>query len=179
MKKLNLESIKYQMSIALILPLFFCSCQKQTEKKPEEANNAAPQVAGIWKTFEDHPWQLTLSEDGKVTDIVRFDGLHFVISEGFIEYKPAENIYAKYVFGPCMWNYDPASRRLDVILTIDDMVVQTDQQGFKCSFTDEFSGTLSEDGTTWTPTWIMTQKFTSPQNEQVFDNGAKTFKKIQ
>lgn len=169
-----------QLSIVLLLlPLFLCSCQEKSVKKPQETVTVLPQIAGIWKTFEDRPWIITLAEDGKVTDIVRSDGLHFVIADGFIEYKPADNIYAKYVFGPCMWDYDPASRRLDVILSVDDMVVRTDQQELKCSFIDEFSGTLSEDGTTWTPTWVLTQKFTSPQNEQVFDNGVKTFKKIQ
>jgi hypothetical protein len=164
-----------------ILPVFAlagCGPEKITKPQQTPLPSIQPAIAGVWQTAAMNPWKLTLAEDGTVTEVLRKDGLHFVMVDGSVEYRPLENVYAKYVFGPCLWDYDPVNRRLNVVLTIDDMLVKTGQQEFQCSLIDEFSGTISEDGKTWTPEWIMTQKYQASQDD-VFDNGTQTFTKTQ
>jgi hypothetical protein len=146
---------------------------------PTPAPAPAVEIAGLWESSGQNPWKITLAPDGTVSDIVRADGLHFVLSEGMLEMEPAEDVYARYVFGPCTWTYDAASRRLEVVLIIDDMYVKTSETELHCSVIDEFSGDLSEDGQTWAPRWISTAKFDPPMEDQVSEYGQQTFTKTQ
>lgn len=165
------------LNVLVIACVFIAGCGSEQASNPPQTEDSG--IAGVWKTYDEKPWQLTLAPDGTVTDVIRSDGLHFVIAEGKLVIEPQEKLHAHYVFGPCTWSYDEISNRLEVSLNVEDMYILTEQTEFKCSFSDTFSGTLSKDSKTWTPEYILTTQFEPPALDQVANNGILTFKKVQ
>lgn len=166
----KLKVISCILPIACFLCLTGCGPQHLDNKQQKQVN-----IAGTWETAGKKPWKITLEPDGSVSEVMRPDGIHMVLSQGSVEMQPTNDLYAKYTFGSCFWGYDPKTHDLEIVLNIDEMYVKTAQAEFRCSIIDEFSGPLSPDGQTWTPEWVMKEKQPPPRPERVFDYGEQTF----
>jgi hypothetical protein len=137
--------------------LLFSGCQEPNRdenvvdvKVIIEGGGEFPQsLAGTWKD-QTSEWQVTLAHDGKVVSLVNAIGSSMVIAdEGFAEDGPEEGTFLCFVFGLCYTNYNPATRELGVIVTLEDFHMQLPDEVLEADMEYRITGLVSEDGNRW------------------------------
>jgi len=142
--------------VALLLSasLLLCSCQKWVSTQKGGIPNFPEKMVGVWQEEGEMPWKFIFAEKGAIKKVFRNDSLVMDIPAGGSTIgTPNDEVFANYVFGPCVWSYDPKTNILRVTVTIEDFYVKAGNAELDCCLIDKFDGPLSKDGKTWTATW--------------------------
>lgn len=106
-------------------------------------------LAGTWKA-DTTKWQITLAPDANVVSFTNAGGALMNIAEGSLLHSHDEaGSYLYMVFGPCYANYDPATRKLDVTVTVERFVAGSANGALEGNARYFFTGPVSEDGKEW------------------------------
>jgi hypothetical protein len=132
----------------------FAGCQSENRKQPQAAAvQLPPEIAGIWKA-QDSPWQIVLSQDGKVSSAI--------LPLGEVEVKPNQKTMVEmkdgnmsaYTAGNFEVNYNSLSRELEVTIEMKSIHVVILDESLDGNSMDIFSGRVSEDGKIWDTIWF-------------------------
>ena len=116
-------------------------------------NPALPQeVAGTWKA-EGEPWEITLTPDARVSSAVFRLGNVRISPNETIEVEMIDGQFSTYTAGQCPVTYDPETRELTVILTIDYFLARIGEQSVDGFAQDTFTGIVAPDAKTWQTNW--------------------------
>jgi hypothetical protein len=149
----NMKKIVFFVFTGIFL---FAGCQSENKKKPEATALKLPSdIAGVWQA-EGSPWQIVISQDGKVSSAI--------IPLAEVEVKPNEETVfemqdgSKSIFtaGDFEVNYNPLNRNLEVSIEMEDIHLVFPDGALDGNSTDIFSGQVSESGKTWDTIWFTT-----------------------
>lgn len=141
--------------------LLFCGCWQSYEN-----NNCMQSVIGTWKNIEEgEKWNFVFESDGIISEVLRPDGLHMILSEGGTNINPEPNLFIHYIYGPSEWSYDCRARFLQAKVVIEDFYIKSNEAELNCSIIDDFSGRVSEDGRSWTVSWKTITKWPDKQEQ--------------
>ncbi len=139
-----------------------CGCQQSAAWK------ASHSIAGVWQGEGEMPWKFIFAEKGAIKKVFRNDSLVMDIAVGgSTTESPDKQLFAQYVYGPCVWSYDPKTSILQATVTIEDFYVKAITSELSCSVIDKFEGPLSKEGKTWTASWTTTTKWHDNAPDQV------------
>ncbi len=110
-------------------------------------------LAGTWRPDESR-WVFTFEPDGRISKVVHHGGMEFEVAEGGLVEQWRDGIEAVYALGPCEAQYNPQTRELSVKIVVEHFVVEFPDGIMEGNFHDYLTGPVSEDGTTWSATWV-------------------------
>jgi hypothetical protein len=125
-----------------------------SEKPVERAGKFPEFLVGTWKA-ETTKWQITLAPDANVVSYHSAGGMRMVMAEGSMFQRNPETDGSLYLsFGPCYADYDPATRELDVTITIEHFRAGSSSGALEGNAHYIFTGPVSEDGKKWDVTLL-------------------------
>jgi len=151
-----------------------CGCQQFVTWKTNHS------IAGVWKSEGALPWKFVFAKNGAIKEVFRNDGLRMDISAGGSGSETSDKqVLASYVYGPCVWSYDPKTNILRATVTIEDFYVKAGDAELNCKLIDEFEGPLSGDDRTWNASWTTTTKWHDNAPDQVVADRKLVLTKIE
>jgi hypothetical protein len=113
-------------------------------------------LAGVWTT-DTAKWIFRFEPDGEISKFRHFVGMDFDVAKGSLREDWHVGAEAFYVLGICETQYHPESREFSVMVNIDHYTITfpgREDLAMEGKFEDYLTGTVSEDGNEWNPTWI-------------------------
>ena len=111
-----------------------------------------PELAGTW-AIKTKRWYFTIEEDGTISKIVRSlikGSVVFQENDFFEIMEEKNNFSARFFWGPCIANYDPQTRTLEITLVMEHFIISSDAfETVEGSMRDTLVGVISEDYKTW------------------------------
>ncbi|MGA2916139.1 MAG: hypothetical protein ABSE89_08960 [Sedimentisphaerales bacterium] len=132
--------------------------EKKVELQSKSGDNSfSAFLAGKWKAkdSDDCKWEFTFEKDGTISAMRNFMGTYVRVSQGigYEHYASDANVEAACVLGPVDVLFDPQSRVLTVKVVTDYFMFHIYSGMVEGSSVDKFSGTVSQDGSTWNAEW--------------------------
>lgn len=112
-------------------------------------------IVGVWKSH-DFGWAFKFEPDGTIRKFRHMIAreVDMVADDGIIEMTgPEEGTYALFVIGLCEADYESATRRLDVKVSLDHYEMKLPNGILEGRTEDYFTGQISEDCKTWNVEW--------------------------
>jgi len=171
-----------QIKVALLSALIvnFVGCQPAVHEKMSQTLAGQMMdgvLAGTWQS-QRPTWTLVLEKDGTISDVVRPDGLHMVLSEGGSEKHLAPNFKVRYIYGPCTWQYDRSSNQFIAEVIIEDFHISMQGNEVSNSLMDVFEGSLANNEILQVD-WKTIENFESPTTRKVIEHAPVTLKRIK
>jgi hypothetical protein len=110
-------------------------------------------LVGTWKA-DAESWEVTFGQDGSIESFRNYWNVLMKPEEGGTTERGPEGAYALYGLGPCSATYNPDTRELNVVLTLDYFEIKIQDVTFAGNSRDELLGSVSADGTTWNAGWF-------------------------
>lgn len=111
-----------------------------------------PELAGTW-AIKTNRWFFTFEKDGTISKIVRSiikGSVVFKENELFEIAEEKNNFRAMFLWGPCIANYDPQTRTLEITLVMEHFIISSDAfDTLEGSMRDTLAGVISEDYKRW------------------------------
>jgi len=137
---------------------------RDTEIINEKGGNFPDFLVGTWQ-MQDDKWELTFDSDGKISLIKHhFVTVPIVPAKGGAYEQGRDGAYSIYTMGPCIAQYDRASRELNVVITIDYFQVVLPVGKFEGKMTDSFRGRIYNGDTTWAAAWVSYVELDGAEN---------------
>jgi len=124
-------------------------------------------LTGTWQP-NDSKWIFTVDSQGKLTKMTHFIGAEFSTDQDEMQENWRDNIVATYYLGPCTLDFNPQTRKLNIDIIIEHYMIDFGNGVMEGSFEDHLEGIVSEDGNTWTATWVNTASMVdAEENEKI------------
>lgn len=161
-KSLSYNGVKVMKSLVLWLLVLITSgitttgCHPDQEIQVESEDGVSP-YAGTWAVSGDsgdNRWQVTFDESGQLVSFINNAGIPITVEEGGAIIQLATGEIITYYIGQCNTEYDASNRLLNLSINDQLFIIEHPDgrqiEGYK---SDNFVGTISEDGHTWTTNW--------------------------
>ncbi|MBN1787715.1 MAG: hypothetical protein JW806_04905 [Sedimentisphaerales bacterium] len=128
----------------------------QVETKNDLKQDTFPEfLVGTWvgKIAYQNKWQFTFDRNGRLSSLRNFMDTYIDVSEGGSYEEPNEEVSAACMLGPVSVDYNPDGRILTVKVKTDYFMIRIQGEMAEGSSDDMITGTISEDGKTWTGQW--------------------------
>ena len=145
----------------VVVMLISLGCEQQSRKitnSPQAKNKAPkaefpPSMVGVWRENE-YNWAFKFEPDGSISKLVYVWGMRMVVEDGGL-YEESEDGYfnAVYVLGPCETTYNPDTKQISVVITLDYFRMELSSEVLEGKAQDFFDGPVSKDGKEWHVNW--------------------------
>ena len=145
----------------LVIMLIFSGCGQQGQKttNPAQVKSKAPKakfppsMVGVWKEKE-YNWGFKFEPDGSISKLEHMWGIRMAVADGgFYEQSKDDYFEGTYVLGPCKTSYNPKTKQLSVVITLDYFKMAIPDDALEGKTKDYFDGRIPKDGNEWHVKW--------------------------
>jgi hypothetical protein len=161
----KVKGIQYMKRLGMlagcvVVMLIFFGCERQSQKitNPAQVKNEAqkykfpPSMVGVWQENE-YNWAFKFEPDGSISKLVHMWGMRMVVEDGGFYEEGVGGRNAVYVLGPCETTYNPDTKQLSVVITLDYFRMEIPPEALEGKIKDYFDGPVSKDGKEWRVNW--------------------------